>query len=265
VPDYWKEPEVTTDVGHDLLRERFESYIVDHYIGLHNTVVSVVLAVAGLAAASLAGSHTQYGGSYPLLWMLWLASLLLCVTVFAGTMSGSVVMPPLMPAITDLLIPLLLGIGESVLFGVLAHQVSGLNKAPSVAEAWFIALTVVCACAAAAITRAMQLFGDATYPEEISGPIDDYRLRRLPADRKGTLALAMIGTGGAIASETRVTWLEYLLAGCVLLGFLLALRAHARSAVILRTAVQQARRVSVSRSNSAEATRNQETGTGWPA
>jgi hypothetical protein len=231
---------LAVDVDQDLLRQRFESYIVDHYTGLHNTVVSVVLAVAGLAAASLAGSHAQYGGSYPLLWMFWLASLLLCATIFAGAMSGNVAAPPLMPAIADLLIPLLLGVGEFVLFGVLAHQVTGLNKPSSVAEAWFISLAVVCVCAVAAITRAMRFFGAATYATEISGPIDEYRSRCMPADRKGALAVAIIGTGGAAASALQVSWLEYVLAGCAIAGFVFALRGHARSAAILRTAMQQA-------------------------
>lgn len=233
------------DVDQDLLRQRFETYIVDHYTGLHNTVVSVVLAVAGLSAASLAGSHAQYGRSYPLLWMLWLASLLLCATIFAGTMTGSVAMPPLMPAITDLLVPLLLGVGEFVLFGVLAHQVSGLNKPSSIAEAWFISLTVVCLCAAAAITRAMRFFCAATYATEISKPIDEYRFRRLPADRRGALLTAVIGIGGAAG----VSWLEYVLGACVIAGLLVGLHGHSRSAAILRTAMRQARSTDVTESS----------------
>lgn len=42
------------DVDQDLVRERFETYIVDHYTGLYNTVVSVVLAVAAAVPAQLA-------------------------------------------------------------------------------------------------------------------------------------------------------------------------------------------------------------------
>lgn len=248
-------PELPADVDQDLLRQRFESYIVDHYTSLHNTVVSVVLAVAGLAAASLAGSHAEYGGAYPLLWMFWLASLLLCATIFAGAMSGNVAAPPLMPGITDLLVPLILGVGEFVLFGVLAHQVSGLNQTSSVAEAWFVSLAVVCACAAAAITRAIRFFGAATYAPEISGPIDEYRFRCLPADRKGALMMSVIGIGGAVASAVRVTWLEYVLAGSAVGGLLLALRGHARSAAILRTAMERARSTSETESSPRHLTR----------
>jgi hypothetical protein len=234
-----KGPALTADVDQKLLHQRFETYIVDHYTGLHNTVISVVLAVAGLSAASLAGSHAQYGRSYPLMWMFWLASFLLCTTIFSGTMTGSVVMPPMMPATTDLLLPLFLGIGEFVLFGVLAHQVTGLNTPSSVAEAWFISMTVVCVSAAVAINRAMRFFGGATYAPEISEPINEYRLRRLPADRTGALMMAVVGVGGATASAVQVIWLEYILAGCAITGFLFALRGHARSAAILRTAMHQ--------------------------
>ncbi len=231
---------MAADVSADLLRKRFEAYIVDHYTGLHNTVVSVVLAVAGLSAASLAGSHAQYGRSYSLLWVFWLASLLLCATIFAGTMSGSVAMPPLMPTVTDLLVPLLLGVGEFVLFSVLAHQVTGLTKPWSIAEAWFISLTFVCLCAVAAITRAMRFFRSATYATEITEPIDDYRFRRLPVDRAGALVVAMIGISGAVASAARVSWLEYVFGVCTVIGFMFGLHGHAQSAALLRTAMRQA-------------------------
>ena len=236
------------DVNGELLSKRFETYIVDNYIGLHNTVVSVVLAVAGLSAASLAGSYAQYGRSYPLLWILRLASLLLCATIFAGTMSGSVAMPPLMPAIADMLLPLPIGVGQFVLFGVLAHQVTGLNKASSVAEAWFISLTFVCLCAAAAITRAMRNFCGATYAEEITEPIDQYRFERLPADRRGALVAAIIGIAGAIASAAQVTWLGYMLGICIIAGLLVGLHGHARSAVLMRTAMRHSCNLDFSRS-----------------
>lgn len=258
-------------VDQDLLGERFGTYIVDFYTGLHNTAVSVVLAVAGLSAASLAGAHAHYGSSYLLFWIFWLASLLVCVTIFAGTTSGSVALPPMMPATTDLVIPLLLGVGESVLFGTLAHQVTGLNTASAVAEAWFISLAGVCACAAAAVTRAMHLFDAASHSGGISDVIDDYRIHYLPTDRRGAAAVTALGIGGAIASSVHVIWLEYALAGCVVGGLVLALRGHARSTALLRTVMQHAHS-----SGAAESERHsltcavtghvsiRETGTGWP-
>jgi hypothetical protein len=230
---------LTDDVNADLLRKRSESYIVDSYTGLHNTVISVVLAIAGLSAASLAGSRAQYGYSYPLLWILWLAGLLLCATIFAGTMSGSAAMPPLMPTMTDILLPLPIAIGEFVLFGVLAHQITGLNQSSYIAEAWFISLAFICLCAAAAITRAIRSFRSATYAAEITEPIDKYRFRRLPADRAGAVVTALMGIVGAIASAAQVTWLQYVLGVCVAVGLLFGLRGHARSAALLRSAMRR--------------------------
>ena len=258
-------PEPSVDVDEDLLRERARTYIVDHYTGLHNTVISVVLAAAGFCAASLAGSHAQYGSSYPLLWMLWVASFLLCATIFAGTMVGTLAAPPMMPAISDLLLPLLLGVGEFVLFGVLAQQVTGLKTISSVAEAWFISLAVVCVFAAAAITRVMRFFGAATYAATIIGPIDEYRSDCLPADRKGALITGVIGMGGAAASAVQVGWLEFVLAGCVIVGLLLGLRGHAESAAILQPAMQQARSASATQPDGGNVASRQETGTGRAA
>ena len=232
-----KESAEATDVDQDLLRRRSETYIVDHYTGLHNTIVSVVLAAAGLSAASLIGSHATYGRFYVLLWMLWAASFLVCAAIFAGTMVGSVAAPPLMPGISDLVVPLLLGVGEFVLFGVLAHQVTGLTTASSVAKAWFIALTAVCGCAAAAISRVMRFSGRATYAAGIAGPVDEFRYRRLPADRRGAFATATTGIIGAAASAAEVGWLEYLIAAFTIAGLLMALHGHARSAAVLRKAI----------------------------
>jgi len=232
---------------------------------LHNTVVSVVLAAAGLSAASLAGSRAHYGSSYPLLWMLWIASFLLCATVFAGAMVGNLVAPPMMPAIADLLVPLLLGVGEFVLFGVLAHQITGLETTSSVAEAWFIFLAVVCASAVAGITRAMRFFAAATYSATISSPIDKYRYDRLPADRKGALMVGVIGMGGAVASAVQVSWLEFVLAGCVIAGLVWGLRKHAESAAVLRPTVQWAADASTLQPDEGTIVVRRDTGTGWPA
>jgi hypothetical protein len=252
-------------VDEDLLRERSKTYIVDHYTGLHNTVVSVVLAAAGFSAASLAGSRAQPGSSYTLLWMLWAASFLMCAAIFAGVMVGNLAAPPMMPAITDLLIPLILGVGEFVLFGVLYHQVTGLKTTSSVAEAWFISLAIVCASAGVAITRAMRFFGAATYATTLSDPIDKYRSEHLPADRKGVLMIGVIGIGGAAASAVQVSWLEFVLAGCAIAGLLWGLREHAKSAAVLRSAMQQARSTSTTKPHGGKAVARRETGTGWPA
>lgn len=48
---------VVAEIDVQQFRERLRDYLMGHYLGLHITVVIVILAVAGLAAASLIGRH----------------------------------------------------------------------------------------------------------------------------------------------------------------------------------------------------------------
>ena len=195
-------------VDRDLLLRRLEGYGVDHYTILHNTVASVALAVAGLSAASLAGSRAIYGSSWPLSWMMWFASFLLCTVIFAGAMSGSIALPPLVPSIPDLVVPLLLGIGEFALFSVLADQVSGLKTPSSIAVGWFVTLTVVWVLAVVGVSQAMRFFSRGLFAENLA-LIDRYRSKRLPSDRRGASAMAVVGAAGTAASAAKILSLEY--------------------------------------------------------
>src|ERR1039457_5117709 len=53
---------------------RYRTYLMTHYLGLHITIVSVALAVAGVAAATLIGRHTGSPLELATLWILWLGS-----------------------------------------------------------------------------------------------------------------------------------------------------------------------------------------------
>jgi hypothetical protein len=78
--------------------ERLDSYFLNHYVGLHSTVVSIAMAVAGLAAASLLGTSKIYHGNYALLWLLFLTSVLCCTVVYMGVISSVIVIPASMPS-----------------------------------------------------------------------------------------------------------------------------------------------------------------------
>src|SRR5262245_43038890 len=79
-PERRQEDHKTTEPlkGHSLdvkidraeLRERYRSYLGGHYLSLHITVVSVVLAAAGLAAASLIARPIGTHYEQLLLWLL---------------------------------------------------------------------------------------------------------------------------------------------------------------------------------------------------
>lgn len=101
-----------TETDKTRLRAKHDTYMTDHYVGLHNMVVSVALAVAGVAAASLLGLPPAFRAFTPLLWMMLGASLLGIAVAYAGTVTGAPFLPARLPAMPDLLLPLLLAVTE---------------------------------------------------------------------------------------------------------------------------------------------------------
>ena len=55
------------------LADRRAHYFMDQQIGLHGTIVSIALAVAGLAAASLFDVRAADRPYHALLWVLWIS------------------------------------------------------------------------------------------------------------------------------------------------------------------------------------------------
>lgn len=78
------------ETGSDDFRERIDTYLMNHQIGLHTTVVGIALAVGGLALASLLGTSRLYHDEYALLWLLWLASMLSCIVVYNGVVTAAI-------------------------------------------------------------------------------------------------------------------------------------------------------------------------------
>lgn len=222
----------------DRIRSRQETYLLDHYLSIHNTVVSVALAIAGLGAASLVASSKEYGGYIILLWILWFASFLAIAVAYAGTMIGSIVLPARVPAVTDLLLPLLIAVFEFLLFGVLSHQVTGVSDPATITMVWFFSFTGFCLFAGASIWRAGRIIKLGTYESDIHTKIGDY-LKGLTQDVAASSALGgwslIAGIVNAIFDPP--IWLEYVFSGAVALGLIAALGTHARAARILRTAL----------------------------
>src|SRR5690242_10171368 len=91
------------------LNDRLDTHLTSHYMQLHATLVSITLAAAGFAAASLATSPKRAPDSGALLWLLWAGGLLAISVVYAGTMTGVFALPAGIPSLWDLLIPLVIG------------------------------------------------------------------------------------------------------------------------------------------------------------
>lgn len=219
------------------LYHRQETYLIDHYLSLHNTVVGVALAVAGLGAASLIGSPKEYHGYQILLWVLWSASVLATATAYAGTMIGSIVLPAQVPAILDLFIPLLIGVSELLLFGILAHQATGISSPSAVVTAWFFSCFAFCLFCAVAILRAALIIDPDSFTDDIALAVSAYR-KSTYRDVGSASSLGVVAFVGGISNALGVfsRTLDYVFAGLITGGLVVALATQSKVANRLRTA-----------------------------
>jgi hypothetical protein len=228
---------VEREIDKARIRDRQETYLLDHYLSLHNTVVGVALAVAGLGAASLIGSPKEYSGYQILLWLLWFASVLATAAAYAGTMIGAIVLPAQVPAISDLLIPLLIGVSELLLFGILAHQATGISSPLAVVTAWFFSCSGFCFLSALAIWRASVIIDPDSFAPDISPDVRSYR-RRIRNDIAKASAVGVVSLAGGICNAAGASHktLEYIIAGVITVGLLMSLVGQSREATRLRHA-----------------------------
>jgi hypothetical protein len=205
---------MVVEIDRTVIHERQDTYLTDHYLTAHTTAVSVALGVAGISAASLISPAVSLRPYQQLLWLLWLLSLLTTATAYAATTTGAIVLPARMPAITDLLLPLLLSMSEFLLFGMLASQVTSLSAPRLVLEGWWLAMAAYGLLAFLSVSRAHCLIQRGSYSSEIQPIIDRY-LRRQRRD--------MVGTGLTATMAVSVAIYYLLLAGNPLLDVSFAL------------------------------------------
>lgn len=219
------------------LRQRLDGYLMNHQIVLHTSVMSIALAVGGLALASLIGTAKLYRDQYPLLWMLWLASMLACFVVYNSVSSSAYALPSKIPSASDLIPPLVIGAFEFLLFAVLAHQATGLTHTSAVISAWFFSFAGFALTSVGALIRADYLFKVTRYETGLEQAIKE--LRRIlhidTANASGLAALALITGVSEITVQVPGPVL-YVLTVAIILGLLSAPIGHAhRIAVVRRT------------------------------
>lgn len=214
-------------------------YMANHYVGLHNVVVSVALAVAGTAAASFLGATDAYRPYLPLLWLMLITSLLAIAVAFAGTVTGAPVLPSRLPAMLDLILPLVLGMAEFFLFGILSHQITGVTSPQAVTEAWFVASAGFGVSAALSIARARSVVMRGDYNDDIKQTIDEYT-DRLVFDIVGASATAVIGIVAFILERLnrgQVMWFSYMFVGLMIACFCIGFGSHATTRKKFETAL----------------------------
>jgi hypothetical protein len=230
-------PTVVAKISKSQLRDRHGTYLVDRLLNLHNMIASVALGVAGLAAASLIVSPKEFRDYQIMFWILWTASLLAVATAYAGAIIGSIFLPTRMPAISDLLIPLSIGVFEFLLFGILAHKATGLISPASVTAAWFFSFSGFGIFAAGAVWRASRIIDPSSFASDISSEVHTY-VRGLHMDIAAASTLAGVSFTAGIGNIW-IKWpisINYVFAVVVTAGLVGALATHAATAKSLRKA-----------------------------
>jgi hypothetical protein len=183
----------------DRLADRRAHYFMDQQIGLHGTIVSIALGVAGLAAASLFQVGTADRPYHALLWLLWIASLLAVGVVYSGMTVSVYVLPSTIPNAADMFLPFAVGLTEFMLFAVLTTPLTTqLGPRPLIAL-WFTCLCLF-GCFASVIIQRMRWFFERTDydpPAARKAVYDVADLMR--SDLWGASGTALVSAAAAIA------------------------------------------------------------------
>jgi hypothetical protein len=226
------------------LRQRRDMYLANQYISLHVTAVSLSLGVAAVVAGSLmAGGTSDALGEYKVvIWLLWLASLLAVAVVYAGPMVGAILLPSRVPAVTDLLLPLLNLVLEFLLFTVLGYRITGWTSPHSVLSAWWSIFAAFTLAGVLSIWRAHHLVGKLVAASVDVAHIVAGHRKRLRSQIAGASAGTALGVFGScyylIAAVPRSD-VTYALAVSAVLAAVFALIGHRRTANELRRALEQ--------------------------
>ncbi|MGW9032668.1 hypothetical protein ACWGQ5_53795 [Streptomyces sp. NPDC055722] len=177
--------------------ERLHTYLTNHYMQLHGTLVSIALGAAGFAAASLATAPRGQADSSGVLWLMWVGGLLAIAVVYVGTVTGAFTLPAGIPSLWDLVIPLLIGLAQFMVFGVLTRTVAPFTNLDTIVEMWLFGMVGVGAFGAISILRARHLVKVSSYEPALNSAMEYYR-GRLKSDSMGASLTALISCLGGV-------------------------------------------------------------------
>jgi len=234
------EPEVDSsdaEINMVELRERYKAYLGGHYLSLHVTVVSVVLAAAGVAAASLITRPMGAGHQLLLLWLLWIGSLAATAVAYGGPMVGAFALPASIPSVRDLLLPLLVGVIEFLLFTILISQVTAIGLEVLV-NTWLITMAFFGLFALLSILRAWHHYAEGlqenVYSTDVARIIKQY-LRCLLRDCIGAGIVTVLSSIGAgLRSSGAITWPGFIFPSIITVLLILGLNGHSDTAKMWR-------------------------------
>lgn len=145
------------------LNDRRGHYLMDQQIGQYNTIVSIALGVAGLAAASLFDVAPRDRAFRVLFWVLWATSVLFVATIYSGMTANVYAAPAEIPGLQDMFLPFALALSEFMLFATLTSPLNSHLSPRAVVLVWFGCVCLLGFFAALAIRHARSLFKKAVY------------------------------------------------------------------------------------------------------
>lgn len=221
-----------------LLADRRAHYFMDQQIGLHGTIVSIALGVAGLAAASLFEVQAADRPYHGLLWMFWAASLLAVGVVYSGMTVSVYVLPSTIPTATDMFLPFAVGLSEFMLFTVLTTPLTAQLGPRSLIALWFGCLCLFGCFASISIQRVRRLFKRTKYDPLAVQEAVDAVAALMRNDLQGASATSLLSASSAIAiglCPSVPLGLAYLLVAPLILGMLYGIYNQRCQAQLLET------------------------------
>jgi hypothetical protein len=224
------------------LADRRAHYFMDQQIGLHGTIVSLALGVAGLAAASLFEVSPASRPYHPLLWLLWCTSLVGVGIVYSGMTVNVYALPSTIPSALDMFLPVGVGLMEFMLFAVLTSPLNSQLSPHSVVVVWFGCFCAFGCFASLVIIRIRWLFEHTVYesPEIQAAVYQVFSLLR--RDLGGASGSAFVSAAMAIV----IGWvhalplkLAYVVAALLVVGMSSGVVNQRRQARILETALSR--------------------------
>jgi membrane-associated HD superfamily phosphohydrolase len=219
------------------LRERYKTYLSAHYLSLHITVVSVVLAAAGVAAASLITRHVGSHSELFLLWLLWIGSLAATCVAYGGPMVGAFALPAAIPAVSDLVLPLLIGITEFLLFTILVNQVTPAGLSLLV-NTWLIIVATFSFVALLSIRRARHHYVagvfEKIYSEDVAAVVRRYIWNLARDSCAAGIVMAVAAVGAGLRISDTIKWPNFVFPLTITALLLLGLRGHSETARMWR-------------------------------
>lgn len=183
------------------IADRRAHYFMEQQIGLHGTIVSIALGMAGLAAASLFEVRPADRPYHLLLWLLWLASLLAVGVVYSGMTVSVYALPSTIPTALDMFLPFGIALTEFMLFAVLTTPLTAQLSLRSIVACWLGCLALFGCIASVIIQRVRWLFKRTDYEPPAAHKAVYAVAALMGRDLQGASATALLGGAAAILIE----------------------------------------------------------------